>query len=400
MTHHNYTLSRRRWLINSSALLAVGGLAACGGGHADPRLDLAVQQARQRCQQAADRAVAAGLVGAVFGQLLSQPDDTLPLAAAGRSALQQGRPLDGSERFGIGSNAKAMTAALAARLVEQGKLRWDSRAAELLKPELLHPDHQDLTLAQLLDHKGAILPFNTEVDPPVFLAYLQSHAGPLPSDEGGRRLFFCRWLLAQPAPQGVRPGRDFLYSNAGFAMAGAMLEAATGQRFTTLFEQQLCQPLGLAVAWAEPDPAKEPQGHVGDSAQQLQLYEALPAEQQLWFDVLRPAGGVRLAGAEYGRWLRWHMQALQGRSTPLAASYLQRLKTLTTGDYALGWAAATANGQAQLGHNGAEAGFMAAVTLRQDGSQAAFTMSNTFGWRADGSSWVLEALNQGLLGLL
>lgn len=394
------TISRRHWLMRSSALLACGSLAACGGGHADPTLDLAVQQARQRCQTAAERAVGAGLVGAVFGQLLERPDDTLPLAAAGRSALQQGRALDGSERFGIGSNTKAMTAALAARLVEQGRLRWDSRATELLKPQQLHPDHQDLSLAQLLDHKGGLPSFSDEVDPPVFLAYLQTYEGALPTDETGRRLFFSRWLLAQPAPQGVRPGVDYLYSNAGYAMAAAMLEAASGLPFAELFARELTQPLGFAVDWEGPDIRREPQGHVGDAPLQLQAYPGLPPEQQLWFDVLKPAGAARLSAAEYGRWLRWHLQALQGGSTPLPADYVRRLKSLAAGDYALGWAGVSLNGRALLGHNGADAGFMASVALRRDGSQAAFAMSNTFGWRADGTSWVLDALSQGLLTLL
>ena len=59
----------------------------------------------------------------------------------------------------IGSDAKAMTATLAARLVEQGKIRWDTSLAEGL-PELagaMHEAHKPVTLRQLLGHRGGVI---------------------------------------------------------------------------------------------------------------------------------------------------------------------------------------------------------------------------------------------------
>src|SRR5690348_18467432 len=46
--------------------------------------------------------------------------------------LASGKPIDGDTLFKIASNTKAMTATLLARLVQQGKLRWDDPVTKYL----------------------------------------------------------------------------------------------------------------------------------------------------------------------------------------------------------------------------------------------------------------------------
>lgn len=46
---------------------------------------------------------------------------------AGELALGSGQPVTNDTLFKIASNSKAMTATLLARLVQQGKLRWDDQ---------------------------------------------------------------------------------------------------------------------------------------------------------------------------------------------------------------------------------------------------------------------------------
>lgn len=62
------------------------------------------------------------------------------------------------DRFHIGSDTKAMTALLAAMLVEGGKLRWNTTVAEAF-PELagsMNADVKGVTLEQLLSHTSGI----------------------------------------------------------------------------------------------------------------------------------------------------------------------------------------------------------------------------------------------------
>ena len=67
-------------------------------------------------------------------------------------------PVTINDRFHIGSDTKAMTALLAAMLVEENKLRWDSTVAEVF-PELsatMNPGLRGVTLEQLLSHTSGI----------------------------------------------------------------------------------------------------------------------------------------------------------------------------------------------------------------------------------------------------
>lgn len=395
-------MGRRRLMAWLGAAAAASSLQGCGGGGksvTDPVGELERYQQQKRLDEQAAACRKDGLVGVVLARIAG-PDAALLRAAAGSTRLTGGQALGGNERFMIGSNTKAMTAALAAQCVERGMLHWDSKPAELL-PELkssLHPGYQSLTLGLLLDHKGGLPAFTGEDDPARFIDYLSTYQGSLPADETGRRRFFCTWLLGQ-APV-AKVGEDFLYSNAGYALAGAMLEAASGQRFQALFDTLLSKPLKLDLQWGPPQAADQPRGYVGDTPALLKATQPLPSELQIWWDVLLPSGDANLAVDGYGQWLRWHAEALRGRNTPLPAAYVSRVRTLKAGQYALGWLGSEVDGRAIIFHTGADQGFMAIVALAQDGNLALYGLTNTFGWQADGSSWVLDSLNRAALGLL
>jgi CubicO group peptidase (beta-lactamase class C family) len=124
------------------------------------------------------------------------------------------------DRFHIGSCIKSMTAPLAAMLIEEGRLRWNTTVAEVL-PELkgkINPAYEPVTLEQLLTHRGG---YPTEPPPAAWKRAWQRHGT---TTEQRRKLI--RAVLDQP-PQAT-PGTRFIYSNQGYAVAGAMLEKITG----------------------------------------------------------------------------------------------------------------------------------------------------------------------------
>ena len=71
-----------------------------------------------------------------------------------------------------------------------------------------------------------------------------------------------------------------------------------------------------------------------------------------------------------------------------------------SGDYALGWEGSWLHGQGAIVHSGDNIGFMGLTVLAQDGRSAYFAFSNTRSVVPGSSSWVLDALNQGLVRLL
>ena len=74
-------------------------------------------------------------------------------------------PVTINDRFHLGSDTKAMTALLAAMLVEEGKLRWNTTPAEVF-PELadkMDSGFRRVTLEQLLSHTSGVPSDNEDI---------------------------------------------------------------------------------------------------------------------------------------------------------------------------------------------------------------------------------------------
>lgn len=388
-------LPTRRHLL--AALISTPSLlAACGGGgQRDEIRDPRLLTETQRLQDQANAAVQpAGLAGIVLASQYRSADK-LYRACAGRRRLPQGEPLQGDESFSTGSLGKAMTAALAARLVEQGRLRWDTRPVELIPAlaALQQPDYAAITLTQLLDHRSG-LPYGGEEDLTAFVDAWNGSGQPTPGTPVQRRRAVLNWALQLPA---AGPAGGFLYSNIGYELVAWMLEAATGEAFEDLMQRDLHGRLGLQLH-TQP-PANAAIGHAGTTPGALAVVD-LPPETDAWLQALQGSGGQWLTANAYSRWTREHLRALQGQSSLLPAAYIQRLKGLRSGDYALGWQGGGTPQSPLLVHSGGMPGFSSLVALRQDGEAGCFGFSNTQATGAGDADWVTEQLNSALSAVL
>ena len=67
-------------------------------------------------------------------------------------------PVTTNDIFHIGSDTKSMTATLAAMLIEEGKLNWNTTIADVF-PELkgkMDKQYETVTVEQLLTHRGGV----------------------------------------------------------------------------------------------------------------------------------------------------------------------------------------------------------------------------------------------------
>ena len=368
-------------------------LTACGSGSDTPSPLPGI------AAEAASSAVRQGLVGAMFGQVSTTQRES---GVAGLRQIGTADALNGQESFIIGSTTKAMTAMVAARLIERNVLRWDTKIGEAIPglQQSMRADYRGVTLEQLLAHRGGILAMSGDEDIQSFQVFLDNYTGALPQTLQERRRFFAEWLVTQPPPINVLPGQGFFYSNAGYALVSAMLEAVTGKPYETLFDEELAQPLGVAGSWVRPElmAANQPLGHAGARGQ-LVVVPPPSSEEQPWVDaIFAPAGLFSTTSSAYSIWLHWHLLALQGQTTPLPAGYVQRLQQLAEGDYAVGWVGRVdPAGRPVLLHDGHWLGFMTLVVVDLAGHRASFGLTNTGDIAADGSSWVLEVLITELL---
>jgi CubicO group peptidase (beta-lactamase class C family) len=162
------------------------------------------------------------------------------LGMAGERVAGSGNWATIDDAFDIASCSKSVTATVAALLVEQKKVRWESAIAEVL-PELkatMHPAYAGVTLEQLLRHRSGldrIMDRNER-----WTDWPRQHAGKTAT---AQRLLFAVTALRQP-PR-YPPGTDEYYCNDGYIVAGSMLERAAGEDWETLVRTRLFQPLAL-----------------------------------------------------------------------------------------------------------------------------------------------------------
>jgi len=393
-------INRRQLL---ALVLSSAALTACGGGRGNTAPEDAANAARRKylLEQTANKAVSAGLVSASLHYADRQSSTT---AAAG--LRQKGAPAATAigDWLRIGSVSKAMTACIAAKLIERGQLSWTLSLADAL-PDLaagMLPAFRSVTVEQLLEHRGGLIAMNNEADTGLFLEFLATQTEPVPETFAGRRRFAAAWALQQAQP-GATPGQDFLYSNVGYMLVGMILEARSGKSFTALFDE-LIAPLGeqgLSLGLPPTAGSARQRGHVGTLGA-VQVFEGYPPELQVWADVLvQAAGGVFATVTGYAKWQQLHQQALSGEPTALPSAYVQRLRK-PVGDYVLGWEVGPLpdafKQKVCLSHNGVGDGFNAFSVIALDGQFAISAFTNTAGGSQD-PDWTMKLLTKAILDL-
>jgi CubicO group peptidase (beta-lactamase class C family) len=264
-------------------------------------------------------------------------------AAVGLRKLGDPTPVTTNDVFHIGSCTKSMTATLAAMLIDEGKLRWDTTIADVF-PELkgkMDAQYENVTLEQLLTHRGGVP--GSPPDAAWKRAWEQQGT---PTEQ---RLEFIRAVLAQP-PE-AKPGTKMIYSNQGYAIAGAMLEKLTGTPWETLITERLFKPLHMDSAGFGPPGTKgmvdEPWGHT------RKLFVTVPVQEDNP-PAIAPAGRVHCTLDDLARYTIFHMQRRKADGL-LKPETLAKLHTPPVGgDYACGWVVLKRGwaGGTALMHNG------------------------------------------------
>lgn len=274
------------------------------------------------------------------------------------------------DRFHLGSCTKSMTASLAAMLVRDGKLRWESTPAEFFPDIRIHEGYRAATLRQLLSHTGG-----TPQDVPGRLwSRLWKAEGPEPE----QRMILVRGILSQ-APA-YPPGQGFAYSNAGYSIAGAMIEKASGSAFDELIRSRLFDPLGMKSAGfgapATPGAVDQPYGHHLHNGK-LVAVNPVPSGDNP--PAITPAGRVHATILDFAKYASFHLGGV--KDAPLADKDLEILHRHVppSEDHALGWVRARrpwAGGTA-LTHTGTNTMFFAVAWLAPERNFAAVAACNS-----------------------
>jgi CubicO group peptidase (beta-lactamase class C family) len=298
-------------------------------------------------------------------------DRPLRIWVDGERAVGTGIAVQEGDLWHLGSISKSMTATLVARLADSGVLRWDESVGEVLNA--VAPDMNEA-------YRGATL------------RHLSSHRAGLPRDIPGEEFNRFSRELADPREErksfarialAMKPigpiGQTFEYSNSGYVVVGAMLEAKFGRSWEDLIRMHLFEPLELRSAgFGAPGRrggTDQPLGHVKEQNSEARRSRPIGADVTDNPAVLGPAGRIHMSLQDLLRYLAAHRDR----------AALLRPQTWTTlhtppfgGDYAMGWVVRK-NGA--LWHNGSNAMWyaevlfdsakgIAAVAACNDGDQA------------------------------
>ena len=148
----------------------------------------------------------------------------------GETVAGSGDPVTTTTLFKIASNSKAMTAAVLARLVQQGKLRWDDPVVKHLPQFAMHDPWvtQHMTVSDLLVHNSG----------------LPEGGGDLmlwPEPNLFTRDDIVRGLKHIKPAYGFRSG--YAYDNLLYVVAGQVAAAAGGAPYEELVRREVFAPL-------------------------------------------------------------------------------------------------------------------------------------------------------------
>ncbi|MGW6330939.1 serine hydrolase domain-containing protein [Nocardia rhamnosiphila] len=184
-----------------------------------------------------DALVRSGAVGALA--TLTDNGSTTVLTA-GVSDIATGTPIptDRPQYVRVGSITKSFTAAIALQLVAEHRIDLDE-AIDTYLPGLLASDHVDggdITVRQILGHRSGL-------PEPAPTRETNEHA----AAQDGRTYTPAQEIaLALQSPARFAPGARFEYANTNYIVAGMLIEAVTGHRYTEELRDRILTPLDLS----------------------------------------------------------------------------------------------------------------------------------------------------------
>ncbi|GGB87927.1 serine hydrolase domain-containing protein [Pseudoduganella buxea] len=342
-------------------------LCACGGGDGAPAI--------AALQAEADGARAAMGVPAL--SVVTVEGDAVTTVVSGQRSMATATAasITLNDRFQMGSQTKAATGMLVARLVAQRRLRWDSTMAELFPAwrDGMQPALRGVTVEQLLRHRGGVQRDIEGEDSAVLRPLVTG-------DVAADRVTLARHFLHKVPLHA--PGTRYVYSNIGYLLAGLAAETAGGAPFEQLMQREVFAPLGMAARLGFPEEEGAPGllGHtLRDGVWTPTMFEG---EERHGMELLAASGGMMASMADYGKLLRAQLQGLRGASDYLDRDAFRRMHG-PAGQYGLGWAVTDEAGLGRVSaHSGSWGTYYVFALVLPDRDRAVAVACNCFGEEA------------------
>jgi beta-lactamase class C len=285
-------------------------------------------------------------------------DKILLQRGIGYADANRSLPVTADTVFRLASLSKAFASALAALLVDEGMLSWDTHVASVLPSfELKNVDASArLTVRDILSQRAG-LPHNTydrllEQDEPYQVLIDRLKEVPLACDVGD-----C-----------------YGYQNITFALIGDITYAVSGDFFYHQVEKRLFHPLGMATATYGKDALESSTSWARPHARRGSAWTPFEIKESYYH--VPPAAGVNASIKDMTQWLIAQMgnrpevlspALLQTLHTPVVNTPTERRASpwrsarLRDAEYALGWRIYDYAGETLVFHAGAVHGYRSII---------------------------------------
>ncbi|MGG5576932.1 serine hydrolase domain-containing protein [Myroides sp. C15-4] len=287
--------------------------------------------------------------------------------------------------FHLGSNSKAITAFIAATLVQEGLISWNTTYFDLY-PEAkkqANPAYYKATLADFLSHRAGVHAYTNG-----------SERLALPSFTGTKqqqRTAFSQFVLTQDPIETKEP---YFYSNAGYSIAASMLEKVTNKSWETLVQEVLGDELHLnyVIGWPNRNLEDQPWGHALSEGE----LTPVPPTFEYNLSLIEPAGDLSMTVFSYIKYIQLNLAGLAGANNVLSAALYRDLFS-TKYPYALGWAVTKKDKHIQYEHAGSDGTFFSYCLIDTATHKAYILLANSGTPQAqEGVAQTLKVLRQHL----
>jgi CubicO group peptidase (beta-lactamase class C family) len=340
-----------------------------------------------------------------MGGVVVNANGTMQVSARGIRRHGYSRTVSETDRWHLGSDTKAMTATLAAILVDRGVIAWNSELADVL-PELrdhMNPAFRTATLLDLLHHRSGLGG-----------GRYSSTDSQLLEREGqtndARRYHYAKAHLAN-AP--LHPPGRWVYSNCGYIIAAVMMERCAKQSWEEMMKSLLFKPLRmLTTGFGAPETAitgtgpTQPWGHRGFGTGRQPSSADNPS-------AAGPAGNVHASLRDWAQFmllqLNGHEEGVQISTSSLAQLHTPKIDYhpddpgVMTRAYACGWGAGFNVTKSRLGsksslngtyaHDGCNTWWYARAVMDKINGYAVLVATNIGGEDCDDAR-VLDAVDE------
>lgn len=292
-------------------------------------------------------------------------DRVVLMKGYGVRSIATGEKTDEHTLFAIASNTKAFTSAALAILVDEGKLRWDTRVTDIIPEFRLYNSYvtEEFIIKDLLTHRSGM-----------GLGAGDLMSWPDSADFSTAEIIHNLRYLKQTSP--FRTKYD--YDNLLYIVAGEVVARVSGQSWEDFVESRIMGPLGMNESATSFKRIKDRSNIIDAHVPVDGRLQVVPKQEAKRHNSV---GGIYSNVSDLGKWVIMQLNRGSYGSNPGMRIFSeeahremwtpQTIKPVSAAGpyrshfaaYGLGWDLTDVNGYLQVSHTGSHSGIVTRVTM-------------------------------------